>query len=241
MRPRLIRIALVVCGLLLSEPYATAADMADSKKETMSLQEYLDLQKQLWRGRSKYLYLSYGFQRLNGNSEHVQADYGVALIHGRTYYLHKSPIARRFMIGIDWNRVDLNFAKYPDLPVSDTTPELTDLGIMQAEAGMGMGPSLTAGLVSHLKACLYCHVTPSASMVRQDGDCTFRYATFMNVGLTLSYKVISVGVEQRWNLLKTDYGDIRLSRIDDAGDVAALSANGKLRTNNLRLFVGFRW
>jgi len=242
MTATIFRKTIVVAGVLLSSALCATAK-EDGGKHQMRLQEYLDLQKQLWRGRSKYLYLSYGIQSLKNCSECLRADFGVALIQGRTYYLHKRPVARRVMIGIDWNRVDVNFAKYPDIPELDQSAEHTDLSIMQTEVGMGLGPSFTVSLVPHLRTCLYCRATPSASIMRQDKDFTVRYATFLNVGLTLSYKLISAGVEQRWNL-KTDYGNLLLSREErtfDAEVAPVLSAGDRLRTNNFRVFFGFRW
>lgn len=205
----------------------------------------------IWKRRAKYVNLSFGLQSIKNDNKKVNSDMAFALILGRTYYLHKKPIAGMLKFGIDWNYIDLNFAKYPDLPSStgasaSADTDLADLGIMQLEAGMGVGPSVTVNPASHLKACLYFHVTPSYSMILQNSELYNHYATFFNVGLTVAYKVISVGIEHRW-CGKTNYNGVALSRLDNIYDEDGNfndpfeSFGTKMGTSTFRIFIGFRY
>lgn len=203
----------------------------------------------VWK-RKKYFYLSYGIQKQKDLSTTINSDMAFALIKGRTYYLHKKAIARILKFGIDWNQLDLNYAKFPDLPSSSNTDDetigLPDLGSMQIEAGMGVGPSITVNPVNHLKVALYFHVTPSYSLILQNSELYHHYATFFNVGLTASYKVISIGIENRWSG-KTDYGGVSMTRANELYDEQGnfidpfLSVGSKISNHTFRIFVGFRF
>ena len=221
-----------------------------ARSPSMTMAEYLDLQRKSWKGRSKYLYLSWGIQALEGGGTGMDGDFGVALAKGRTYYLHKYPIAKTMKFGLDWNQLDANYAKYPDLPPciiqAAEGAGLPDLSIHQVEAGMGIGPSFTYSPTWQFKACMYFHVTPSYSMMFQDGDFHGNYATFYNLGLTLSYKVISLGAEWRWSRA-AGYGSLLTERdcteCRDMGNATLLpeAAATRLKTFGWRLSIGFRW
>lgn len=208
-------------------------------------------QDKIWKKRAKYINLSFGLQNIKSDYKNADSEMAFAIMLGRTYYLHKKPIAGILKFGIDWNYIDINFAKYPDLPSSPDVSipadtELADLGIMQLEAGMGVGPSVTVNPVSHMKACLYFHVTPSYSMLLQNSELYHHYATFFNTGLTISYKVISLGIEHRW-CGKTNYDGVALARLDNIYDDAGnfndpfKSFGAKMRTSTFRIFIGFRY
>lgn len=222
---------------------------ADSE-QSVSKTDYAELQQRIWK-RRKYLYIAYGNQKISSDFYEMKSDMAFALIYGRTYYLHKKPIAGRLKFGLDVN-MDINFAKYPDMePTAETSNlpsdvEPVDLGIMQLEAGLGIGPSITVNPVSHLKVALYFHVTPSYSMMLQNEEFYKHYATFFNAGLTVSYKVISLGIENRW-CGKTSYDGVALSRIENIYDDNGVfhdpfeSIGNKMKTNTFRVFIGFRW
>lgn len=219
-------------------------------EQSVSKADYAELQQRIWK-RRKYLYIAYGNQKISSDFYEMKSDMAFALISGRTFYLHKKPIAGRLKFGLDWNILDINFAKYPDLASSGTSSlsvdvEPVDLGVMQIEAGMGIGPSITVNPVSHLKAALYFHVTPSYSAMMQNEELYHHYATFFNAGLTVSYKVISLGIESRW-CGKTSYDGVALSRIENIYDDNGVfhdpfeSIGNKMKTNTFRVFIGFRW
>lgn len=224
-----------------------------SVKNKEAVSEYDDLQRKIWKRRAKYFNLSYGVQKVKNDFKSAESEMAFALMLGKTFYLHKKPIAGMLKFGLDWTYIDLNFAKYKDLPSSDNTSipvdsdiEPVDWGIMQAEAGMGFGPSVTINPVNHLKLSVYFHVTPSYSAMIQNSEMYHHYATFFNTGLTVSYKIISLGVESRW-CGETSYDGVSLSRLDNLYDDEGnfqdpfKSVGTKFKTNAFRIFIGLRF
>lgn len=207
---------------------------------------------EVWKRRAKYRNLSYGMQTLKSGHKDMKSDMAFGLTFGRTYYLHKNPIAGIMKFGLDWSYFDISFAKYPDLPSSESSQSdvydtrLPDLSVMQIEAGMSIGPSLTINPVNQLKLSLYFRVTPSYSLMMQNHEMYHHYATFFNVGFTVAYKIISLGVENRW-CGETNYDGVVLGRLnnvyDDEGNFhdPFESYTTKLKTNTIRFFIGFRF
>lgn len=236
----------------------TAAAPTDSLQETASGTEVSNecsmhekRMNEVWKRRAKYRNIAYGVQKLKSNRADMKSDMAFGLTIGRTYYLHKNPIAGIMKFGVDWSYVDVNFAKYPDFPTSENVSnppdvELADLGIMQFEVGMGVGPSLTVNPVGQLKLCLYFHVTPSYSLMMQNYELHHHYATFFNAGLSVSYKIISIGFENRW-CGATNYGGVAMRRLDNIYDENGNfqdpfeSFDVKMKTNTLRFYIGFRF
>lgn len=209
---------------------------------------------EVWkRKRAKYNNVFYGMQTLkSSHADDMKSDMAVGLTLGRTFYLHRKPIAGIMKFGLDWSYLDINFATYPDLttPGSGTSgpddDELPDWGIMQLEAGMSIGPSLTINPVDHLKLSLYFRATPSYSLMMQNDRLSHHYATFLNGGFTVDYKVISLGIETR-RCGETVYNGIALNRPDNVYDEDGdfqdpfESYTTKMRTSTLRIFIGFRF
>lgn len=77
------------------------------------------LNRVVWKDRAKYFNLGYVKQTLTDKSTGIelQSDFGVSLSSGKTYYLHKKPLAGMIKFGLDWTWMDLNYAK-------STLPEL---------------------------------------------------------------------------------------------------------------------
>lgn len=240
------------------KPDSIGGNTENLNEQTNSLPTVTDTQEvehenrmnKVWKQRTKYRNISYGLQTLKSDNTDLKSDMAFAITLGRTYYLHKKPIAGIMKFGLDWSYLDVNFAKYPDFPSSEGTTtssdgEPVDLGIMQFEAGMSVGPSLTINPVDQLKLSLYFRVTPSNSLIKQNGELYHHYATFFNAGLTVAYKIISIGVETRWSGA-TNYDGVALKRsnnvYDDEGNFhdPFQSYAVKMKTNTLRFFIGFR-
>lgn len=172
-----------------------------------------------------YNNLSYGMQTINSGPDEMKSDLALGFTVGRTFYLHKRPIGGVLKIGLDWSILDINYAQYPDLPMAylfDTNgvsnsvlDHLEDnLGIRQVEAGMGLGPSLNFNPKGPTRLSLFFRVTPSYSAMVQNEELYHHYTTYYSYGLTLGYKVLTLGVEYRWNDL-TDYNGVAISRLVD--------------------------
>lgn len=226
---------------------------SESEAEVKPYDEvYEKRMNEVWKRRAKYRNLSYGLQTLKSSHKDLKSDMAFGLTIGRTYYLHKKPIAGIMKFGLDWSYIDINFAKYPDFPASENSQpnmpdaQLADLSVMQIEAGMSIGPSLTINPVNQLKLSLYFRATPSYSLMMQNHELYHHYATFFNAGFTVAYKIISLGIETRW-CEATNYDGVVLGRLDKVYDDEGNfhdpfeSYATKLKTNTIRFFIGFRF
>lgn len=223
-----------------------------NKKEAISDEEQEKRWEEVWKG-GKFFNIGYAKQSLKSDYETMNSSMAFVMQSGRTYYLHKKPIAGMIKFGIDVNYMDVSFAKYPDPPAESTTStgededeSLIDLGIMQIEYGIGVGPSITVNPVNYLKAGVFFHVTPSYSMMLQNSSFYHHYATFFNVGLNVAYRVISIGAEYRW-CGKVNYNGLSMGHIEDMADDEGNfqdpfeSVGALMRTSTWRFFVGFHF
>ena len=235
---------------------AAAQDIKETKEteDTQATGRYSDLIKEyqqdmrwqeIW-GRKKYCNAGYVIQSLtrkeNGGGT-WRSDIGLFYNAGRTYYLHKKPIAGMIMFGIDWSFCDMNFAMYkdgfnffskeaedmgygdyyyeegyaPSSPEADGNAELKNM--YQFEISTQVGPSVTINPVSHLKAGLYFRVAPSYSLFAiqnsYGSDLLHSYGTFFTFGGSVAFKAISFGIEGKWG--NTKYNNVDLSKFEPEG------------------------
>jgi hypothetical protein len=199
----------LLAALLLAFTASTALAQTDSA--TVALQNKLDSLQQnvatlqekeaartqteynnaIWK-RKKHISISFSTQNMedadNPSDMKFKSQSGFNLDWGKTFYLHKKPIANLMKIGLDWSWINLSFAKYKsgsgihlnswtgdnsdyddddDYGYGDFISDI-DLGVYSLSAGMSVGPSFTfapfyslgKGL-QHLLAQTYFHVTPS--------------------------------------------------------------------------------
>lgn len=235
--------------------------LMEAKEQERAENEHI---AKIWK-QKKHISLGYIIQNLKNKSNADAGKYkskvGFALVAGRTYKLHKNPIANILRIGFDWNYIDLNFAKYKDgSGISIDIPSVDDydyndydydddvadidLGVYQLEYGMGFGPSIQVAPFYHvgkgfeyIKFYTYFHVTPSYSAIIEsvDDETNFNsgYCTFFNWGIGVSYKVISVGFETRWGSAKYDMAEVDDSEGMVSGD------KQKFKTTTSRIFLRF--
>lgn len=252
----------VVMGLLLGVTGAWAQETSDeaTAQRLDSLQQVVNqltsnvttLEKEnqsraIWKDRSKYFNIGYVNQTLTdqGNGREFKSDFGVSLSSGKTYYLHKKPIAGMIKFGLDWTWLDINYAKSTWEEIDPETREVYSSAMHQAEIGMQFGASVTINPVHHLKVSGYFRVTPSFSGIYRDETFYSNYVTMWNAGCAIAWKVISVGAEWRWGEAKykglsIDEGVLEESE-DPSFDEAFKSHSDKFKTSSLRLYVSFRF
>lgn len=238
-------------------------------KENERLQE-------VWGKHRKYMNIGYVSQSLtrkeNGGGT-WKSEIGFNYGQGRTYYLHKKPILGMIKFGIDWTFYDLNFVKYkdkfgvfggnadylgygdyyyedgylPPLPDTEGDEEVFD-DMMQMEISTQVGPSVTINPVNHLKVSGYFRVAPSYSMLVASEELYHGYGTFFTLGGSVSFKIISIGIEGRWG--NTKYNNIDLGNLEDEeywdedasmGDMLK-GENDKIKwkTGSMRFYISFR-
>ena len=211
----------LLAALLLAFTASTA--LAQTNSATVALQNKLDSLQQnvatlqeketartqteynnaIWK-RKKHISISFSTQNMedadNPRDMKFKSQSGFNLDWGKTFYLHKKPIANLMKIGLDWSWINLSFAKYKSgsgihlnslagdysdyddddygYDYDDLIDDI-DLGVYSLSAGMSIGPSFTfapfyntgKGL-QHLLAQTYFHVTPSYTgiIMSEDGE-----------------------------------------------------------------------
>lgn len=142
--------------------------------------------------RPKYVTLGYVLQQdvTLASGEVIKPEFGAMLNRGRTFYLHKKPIAKFLNIGIDATWIDLNYAMYKPTALTDAT-------LHQAELAMQVGPSLTFTPVKRLQVHLYGRYAPTFAMRYDSEVFGGNYATMFVAGGNLSFGFFGVGAEYR--------------------------------------------
>ena len=191
----------------------------------------------IWRRRSDYLNLAFVVQNVETNIDELSelnSEWGAAISWGKTFYLHRKPIGRVLKFGLDWTWLDLNGACFEQDMYSIFDGDYHET-LYQLDAGMQFGPSITVNPVNHLKISTYFRVTPTFATVYAVENELFlkNYATYLNAGLSVAWRLLSLGVEYRTG--KTSY--------DDLGELSELMPGVAidLNTTSWRMYFGFRF
>ena len=191
----------------------------------------------IWRRRSDYLNLAFVVQNVETNIDELSelnSEWGASISWGKTFYLHRKPIGRVLKFGLDWTWLDLNGACFEQDMYSIFDGDYHET-LYQLDAGMQFGPSIAVNPVDHLKISTYFRVTPTFATVYAVENELFlkNYATYLNAGLSVAWRLLSLGVEYRTG--KTSY--------DDLGELSELMPGVAidLNTTSWRMYFGFRF
>lgn len=220
--------------------------------------EQADLNRRIWKDRAKYFNIGYVKQTLTDKTfgGDIKSDFGVSLTSGKTYYLHKKPIAGMIKFGLDWSWMDINYAKSTSMMLDEESGSISESAMHQVEYGMQFGASVTVNPVHHLKVSGYFRFEPSYSLLYMNETFNHHYVSMWNAGCAVAWKMISVGVEWRWG--SANYKGLSFAGIDEdtsigenedatwddiVGDVFGSMSTGerKLKTSSMRLYVSFRF
>ncbi len=171
--------------------FSTTTAMAQTDSTSTALQEKLDslqntvavLQKKednrskteydnaVWK-RKAHIKIGFSTQKMedadNAANMSYKSQMGYIFEWGKTFYLHKKPIANVMKVGLDWSWIDLSFAKYKSgtgIHINNPTGDVSDyvdgngnytggdintgdiitgdLGVYSLSVGMSVGPSVT--------------------------------------------------------------------------------------------------
>lgn len=192
--------------------------------------------------RKKYFHLSYSSTKLipdgTGSDWGYRSKYGVSLTFGKSYYLHKNPIARMLYIGIDATWIDLTYTYYKynmgdlfggmDFGMGKEDMYIKDY---QAEIAMQVGPSIHVYPVGKMHIEAYFRYAPTFSLLVEDGNFGGNYATYFVSGGAVSYHCIGLGAEAR-------FGSCKYKSFGGDGEDGT---GGKTKLRGYRVFLSFRF
>ena len=237
----------LVSLLLVSGGYAQGvADMLENQASTGDAGEAVSvIPAETVNLRKKYFRLSYSSTKMqpdgnSGNDLETKSKYGAALTVGKSFYLHKKPIANMLYIGLDATWLDLNYTYYSynmgtlvgdlwNYRIDDYYDyEMTD---HQADIAMQIGPSFHVYPVGKMHIEAYFRYAPTFSLLVEDGEFYGNYATYFVSGGAVSYHCIGLGVEARFGNCKyKTFGG------DDESD-----SPSKTKFRGYRAFLSFRF
>lgn len=159
--------------------------------------------KGVW-DRKKVRNIAYSMQTLSPDfGNEINGKFGVALVSGRSIYLHKSPIAGMIKFSIDLG-ADINYAQYlsaeGDYNMDSSLTEDIGIGISgrhHLDIGMFLGPAVSVNPVGDLMVTAYFRFVPSYSAFLMDVDAYHGFTPFFTYGGEVTWKWIGLGVEGR--------------------------------------------
>ena len=180
--------------------------------------------------RSSFINFGYAESKLNQDDfEQLKCDWGASFTIGKTFYLHKKPIANFLRLGIDASWFDLTYANYKN-------PFEVEGTFHHAEAAMHVGPSITLTPVNGLNICGYFRYSPTFSAIYStiNDNYNLGYATRFVGGASLSYKFFGVGIESRFGNSKIEPFGAFVIEGEDAEKV-------KTNLTGFRVYITFRY
>lgn len=175
-----------------------------------------------YKWRKKYVNLGFINTTMSqdGKSD-LRSNYGASFTVGRTYFLHKKPIAGVFRFGIDATWCDLNYTIYDIKYIAYWGTE--EYQYHQSEISMHVGPSITFMPVQKFNVNGYFRFAPSFSTLYVNDTFYGNYATYFVGGAYISYGVFGMGVEKRFG--DSEYKEL-WSDNDDNTSPRKISHNG---------------
>ena len=219
------------------------------------LQEMKDMERyeKVWGKRKKYTNIGYCIMNLDGMPV-PESKFGFSYSMGRTYYLHKKPLAGMIKFGLDFSYLDVTVASFDNsngkgLSFGDDEEALEiDLKRNYFDYTMQIGPSVTVNPIDQLKVSAYGRFAPSASFITMNDYAYVQFVPHFTCGLSVCYKVIGLGIEGRWG--KANYKGFSLNEesMDGGDDMDSLNADDMLKTSkkkfsnkSFKIYISFRF
>lgn len=179
-------------------------------------------------------YVNFGFSMLELRQPDfpaLKSNYGASFTVGRTYFLHRKPVAGILRFGIDATWFDLNYTNYK-LEFHDQESQPETMSYHQAELAMQVGPSVSVNPVGKLNIHTYFRYAPSFSGLYDGNVFLGNYAAVFVGGGAVSYGKVGLGVEAR-------FGDSRYKELF-GGDKEEKSGGDESDTSEKTTFSGLR-
>ena len=197
----------------------------------LAILSFVEVSAQDMNGFYKKKYRNLGFTTMlmhQDDAPNLKSNYGATFTLGRTYYLHKIPIAKSFRFGIDATWLDVNYTNYriKYIAYGDTG----EYNFHQGEFSLHVGPSIVFNPIGKMNVHGYFRFAPTFSVLYADDTFYGNYASFFVGGGALSYSSIGLGIESRFG--KCDYKEFGRG---EEGDIL------KTKFSGWRVYVTFRF
>lgn len=184
------------------------------------------------RLRKKYINLSFTNSTLSlPDVPTLKSNYGAAFTAGRTFFLHKRPLAGMLHFGIDATWFDLNYVNYKIMRVGKYSSDIYSYN--QGEVAMHVGPSLTVTPVTRLHIHAYFRYAPTLSVLYTDEGLYGNYATFFVGGGSVAYGAVGLGFEGRFG--RCNYNELVFAGQDGLSSLPGTAFGG------WRAYINFRF
>lgn len=214
-------------------------------------------------------YATPSIERTDGEEMEWETDFAISLQQGKTAYLHAKPLWGIIKFGIDFGFADISYAKvklkdmehegstgstgtgnsntdgFDDIVSDAPNGSLMDmvginLGMHKFEYGLHVGPSISINPWNHIIISAYFHAMPTASGLIQNDTFSYGFGCATSAGISIAYKVISVGVEGRWSKIK--YKQTSFDDEEDSDNVSIFDTEKfKIKESSTRFYIAFRF
>ncbi len=117
-----------------------------------------------------------------------------------------------------------------------------DLGLHKLEYGLHVGPNISINPWDHIIISAYFHVAPSASCIIENDTFSYGFGLPMSAGVSVSYKLISIGAEGVWGSIKYKQTSFEENDSDDeSSSIFGNTDEFKIKQKGLRFYLAFRF
>ena len=185
-------------------------------------------------GKLRNKYINIGFAKSTMEQDgfpKLKSNYGVGFTVGKTFYLHKKPLANCLRFGIDATWFDINYTNYKIEHITYLGTDKYDYH--QGEVSMHVGPSITFTPTENFCIVGYFRYSPTYSGFYAYDKYSGNFASVFVGGGSVTFGVIGLGIESRFGNCK--YNAFTFDKDEDEENKLKSSFSG------FRAFISFRF
>lgn len=240
-------------------------DLSALRSRLDEVEKEQHLQK-LWN-RKKYFKVGLDLSDIkltDGTPMAWDTQFAVFIQLGKTVYFHPKPIAGMIKIGLDYSFLNLGYAKlklnsigvetnnsgssrasyndgFGDIVADDPSNDAfwgdINLGMHKFEYGLHVGPSISINPWNKIIVAAYFHAMPMFSGILENSKFSYGFGCAMMAGASVSYNLISVGIEGIWDTIKYHQTSFEEQEEDNIFSTQKF----KLKQGGPRIYVALRF
>lgn len=249
-----------------------SGELAQIKSQLNSKEKEQQYEK-IWKRRKywKFGLTAPRIERTDGEPMTWKTDFSAFIQSGKTIYFHRKPIGGMVKIGFDFG-MSINYTKlklddtdhsssltpgtlpgsnpdgFDEIVIDDPSGSILslmglNLGMHKLEYDLHIGPNISVNPWKHLIVSTYFHARPTAAGIIENENFSYGFGCAMSAGASISYKLISVGIEGLWSTIK-----YKQTSFDDDDKKQAGEENGifdtkkfKLKQKGPRFYIALRF